>query len=423
VSFNPALPQPFKEAWREAYRYDTNDLPRLTMYQAPASGRLVAFVLESTRFSGGQSVDTAEYPFNGLWSSTRLNEKPQAITVRGFVRGDSYIAVRNELVEALRVPTSDEEPGYLELPLWGRFPVVVIDFEIEEAGQRNGQCSVSLSFTRAGVTIEERRQAEETADGQTDQAAEDLQAAAVEEFAQTLTEENLDTNTLAAAFGAIKGALLAIVGRVQGARAMLNAMSGAVTGITNLVAQGVRAPFDLANAAAAAAAGIVAGIMEIKNSAMDAAGGLRNIQAALMQFLSNNNYTSQAEALTAKQASTKAASENLYKTLSLCAASRLLVRAEDATYARAQGYWALLEALQDSVDQNSPATHQAVQALRIAASRELSARTLAAEKTRHIALPAPILYLAHYLSCEEELLRRLNAVADSFVMEGSLRYV
>jgi hypothetical protein len=204
---------------------------------------------------------------------------------------------------------------------------------------------------------------------------------------------------------------------------MLDAMSGAAAGIANLVAQGVRAPFDLANAAVSAAAGIVAGIMEINNSTMDASGGLRNIQAALMQFLSNNNYTSQADALTAKQASTKAASENLYKTLSLCAASRLLVRAGDATRARARGHWALLEALQDSVDQNSPATHQAVEALRIAASRELSARTLAAEQTRHVALPAPLLYLAHYLSCDADLLRRLNAVADSFVMEGSLRYV
>jgi hypothetical protein len=424
VSFSPALPQPYKEKWREAYRYDKDDSPRLSAYQPPVFFMLpVSFVLESLRVGSGQSVDTAEYPFHGLWSNTFLNEKPQVISVKGFIRGENYIVNRNALFEALRIATSDEDPGWLELPLWGRFPVVVTDYEVEEAGQRNGQCSVSITFTRAGVTIEERQQAGEITEGAADQAAAELQAAAAEEFAETLTEENLDTDALAAAFAAIKGALLAIAGRVQGARAMLNAMTGAVTQITNLIAQGVRAPLDLANAAFSAAAGIVGGVMEIKNSAMTAEGSLRNIQNALMQFLSNSTYASDTEALTVKQGATKAAAENLYKTMSLCAASRLLVRAEDATHARALGYWGLLENLQNSVDRNSPAMYQAVQALRIAASRGLSARALAAEQTRRVAAPAPVLYLAHYLSCDEELLRRLNPIADSFVVEGDLRYV
>jgi prophage DNA circulation protein len=133
VSFDPALPRPYKENWREAYRYDKDDSPRLSAYQAP-DGNPVPFVLDSVRLSGGQSVDTAEYPFFGLWSNTPLNEKPHAITVHGFIRGDAYIKNRNALIEALRMRTDDDTPGFLDMPLWGRFPVVVVSYDVEEKG-------------------------------------------------------------------------------------------------------------------------------------------------------------------------------------------------------------------------------------------------------------------------------------------------
>jgi hypothetical protein len=35
----------------------------------------------------------------------------------------------------------------------------------------------------------------------------------------------------------------------------------------------------------------------------------------------------------------------------------------------------------------------------------------------------PLLYLALYLGCDEDTLRRLNRIADSFVVEGSVIYV
>ena len=130
MSFDPSLPLPYKENWRQAYRYENSDLPRLSSYQAPAADP-VPFVQENIDLSGGLSVDIAEYPFFGYWSNTPLNEIPQKITINGFVRGDEYIKNRNALVEALRIVTSDDSPGFLELPLWGRFPVVVVNWNIK----------------------------------------------------------------------------------------------------------------------------------------------------------------------------------------------------------------------------------------------------------------------------------------------------
>ena len=424
MSFDPALPKPYSEDWREAYRYNETDPPRLSTYQAP-EGDPVSFVLDTIRFSGGQSVDTAEYPFFGLWSNTPLNEKPQAITVNGFIRGDSYIKNRNAFIEALRVKTDDDTPGFLDLPLWGRFPVVVISHDVEEKGQQNGQCSVSLTLTRAGVTTEERWQFEGAFEGKTDPAAGELEDAATDSFDKNL-KDNADSGVLAAGFGKLKESLIGVIGRIQGAASALDAMTNEVTGITGLVAQGVRAPRDLARALFSAAAGITAGVMEIKNSAGDTASRFRtrdNMANTLTQFLSAAGYRLDTEAVTVKQAATKAAAENLYRTMSLCAAARLLVRLETPTCQQAKNYWALYEKLEAGVNQSDPAMYRAIQNMRTAAAGELAARSLVTELVRHITVPVPLLYLARHLGCDNEKLRQLNKPADSFVMLGDIIYV
>jgi len=50
-------------------------------------------------------------------------------------------------------------------------------------------------------------------------------------------------------------------------------------------------------------------------------------------------------------------------------------------------------------------------------------RSLSSEATRRLAEAAPLLSLAHYLGCGEAVLRRLNSIADSFVVEGDVTYV
>jgi len=53
----------------------------------------------------------------------------------------------------------------------------------------------------------------------------------------------------------------------------------------------------------------------------------------------------------------------------------------------------------------------------------LSTRQLNSEMTRRLPVAAPILFLAHYLNCDDDTLRRLNSVADSFTVEGDVIYV
>jgi hypothetical protein len=436
VSFDPALPKPQSEDWRENYgfRYDKEALryrqsqePLLSTYQPPG-GDPVPFVFDGIRLSGGQSVDTAEYPFFGFWSNTPLNENPHAVTVNGFVRGDTYIKNRNALVEALRIRTDDDGPGFIDLPLWGRFPVVVVSWDVEEKGKENGQCSVSLTLTRAGVTAEERWKFEGGGHDfykKTEAEAARLEAAAVERFAETLGED-ADPGTLASAFGKFRTGLLGIIGRVQGSASALNGMTNAVTGITGLIAQGVRAPAELSRALFSASAAIIAGAMEIKNGGMDTwdyFSNPDNLGNMLVQFFSADNYRLDTEAATAKQVAAKKAAENLYRTMALCAAAQILVRLENPTYEKVKSYWTLYERLEAGVDLSSPAVYRAVQDMRTAAARELAARSLDAELVRHIGTPVPLLYLARYLGCDNETLRRLNRPADSFVMQGDVIHV
>ena len=53
---------------------------------------------------------------------------------------------------------------------------------------------------------------------------------------------------LAQGFGKITQKLQAIIGRIQGARNILNDMTNKINAITNLIAQGVRLPKELAQA-------------------------------------------------------------------------------------------------------------------------------------------------------------------------------
>jgi prophage DNA circulation protein len=424
MSFDPALPKPYKENWREAYRYDDDDTPRLSTYQPP-EGDPIPFVFDTFRLSGGQSVDTAEYPFFGFWSNTPINEKPQAITLNGFIRGDTYIKNRNAMIEALRVRTDDGNPGFIDLPLWGRFPVVVVSHDVEEKGQQNGQCSLSITLTRAGVTVEERWEFEGAFDGKTALAAEELKDVVITQFDQDM-KNNVDPETLAGAFGRLKGLLVGIVGRLQGAEATLNTMTSKVVGISNLIAQGVRAPKVLAQALFSAAGSIVTGVMEIKNSAAETSAYFttpENVKNAILQFLSAGSFRLDIDAVTVKQAATKDAVENLYYAMSLCAAGHLLVRLDEPAFQTASDFWAQYKNLEAGVNQTNPAVYRAVQNMRIAAVRELAARSLDAELVRRIDTPVPLLFLAHYLGCDNEKLRRLNRPADSFVMQGDIKYV
>jgi hypothetical protein len=486
AQFNAALPKPYKNNWKEAYRADTTESPRMASYRAPG-GEAIPFIRKSFRFSGGQSQDTAEYPFGGLWSNAYLNEKPQSLNIEGFLRGPTYISRRNRLIEALRIPTDDDTPGYIDLPFWGRFPVVVSDkYEVSEDSDEQGQCKVSITFTRAGVSITERaghagsdatRNTENTggnaagnaersggditgrtdalpsAANQLESATAQMEASAIENFAGELTEEKIDKVTFAAAFGHVKTELLSIIGRIQGAQTFLNAMTAEVPGIINLIDRGIRLPGEPAQTLFNAGASIVGGIKNIKNSVamygkmgnmtsfigISGSGGAEenetsgttapslpppdNEKNVLVLFLSAGTYTLPVEAATVSREATKAAIENLYKIMAFSVSAQLIANMDSLTYKKAGAYRRLMEKPADSINRENPNLYAAIRDMRIALSMELSSRELSREMTRTVSTAAPLLYPAYYLGCNEEKIRELNGVADSFVVKGDVIYV
>jgi hypothetical protein len=519
AQFDASLPAPYKDNWREAYRSDSSESPRMASYQAPG-GEAIPFVQKSFRFSGGQSQDTAEYPFGGLWSNEYINEKPQSLTVEGYLRGPAYIAMRNKLVEALRIPTNDDNPGSIDLPFWGRFPVVVDDnYEVSENTDEQGQCAVSISFTRAGVSITERSDSAPSADAQLENAAENLQTAAIDDFDSTLSGDRLDNATFATGFGQLKTTLLSILGRIQGAQTFLNSITNEIMSINRLINQGIRAPYQLAKALFNAGASIVGGIMEIKGSiAMygrmfnkvsngDSPGSNNstgsgtsragssvankpslplpdNEKNALVLFLLASTYTlngdengadsstggssgsgegsgangggenggggssggssgsgeesgangggdnsdgssggGPTESSVGSRDATKTAIENLYRTMAFLASARIIANMDSLTYQKAAAYWRLIQNLAESIDQENPAVYTVIRDMLGALARKLSERELSAELNRRVSIPAPLLYLAYYLGCDEGKIRELNSIADSFAVEGAVIYV
>lgn len=432
IKWEPELPNPSSTNWREAYgaklnesdkTYTQSDNPSKSSYQAPG-GSPVYFIYESMKLSSGYSVDTAEYPFFGLWSSTSLNEKPHGLTVSGCFRGDEFIKDRNNMINALRVSASDDEPGFLSLPLWGRFPVIVTEWSIDESAKEGGQSKINISFTRAGCPLPDRNELKISLRKSIPEAAEKLKNGAIKAYVKNMAD-SLDETTFITSFNLMKKKLIETVGRIQGAQKKLNEITNAVSGISNLLAQGIRAPKDLALSLFGSAAKIVSGVFEIRNAIEENIAFFRikhNEKNTLFCFLSEHKYASQIDAVTIKQAATKKEAENLYRTSALYAAALLIPGINSITYEKASNIFSLYDRLEKSIDLNDPDVYFAVSELRSAVSQSLIEQNLTEELSINVS-GMPLLALAHYLGVQENILRELNRIEDSFIVRGKINYV
>jgi len=416
--FDIALPSPYKDKWREAYRADKDDNPRLSSYQPP-NGEPIPFIYKDIEYSGGQSVDTAEYPFNGLWSNETLNQKPQSITVHGYLRGEYYLQQRSVFLAALIVRTSDDSPGFFDHPLWGRFKVVVDNYNVSETANENGQCELTLTLKRAGVSLETR--ALELSPKEIVKP-EDAALTAVKIFSKT----NFDIRMLLQAFGAIKARLLAITGILQLPQNILNGITNEITGISNLIAQGIQSPMLLAQAFVNACFSIATAIVSVGETAQTVGKYFsgQNNKKAVLNFLSASTWTPPIEAVTVLQNETKKSSENLYRTVSLCVAAEILISIDDnTTHDQMAGYWSLYTKLENSINLEAPDMYEAVADMRSALSLKLRQSDMSRELKKTIEKPVPLLFLSHYLCCDEEQLRGMNFIEDSLLVSGDVSYV
>ncbi|MDR0456695.1 MAG: DNA circularization N-terminal domain-containing protein [Treponema sp.] len=417
--FSIDLPVPYKEKWREAYRADKDDNPRLSSYQAP-DGNPIPFIYKSLDFSGGQAVDTAEYPFFGLWSNESLNHKTQALTVHGYLRGEYYLQQRTDLLEALTVSTSDDDPGFFDHPLWGRFKVVVESYNVTESANENGQCELTLTLKRAGVSLEARAQ---VLNSQELAKPENTARTACGIFAKI----NAEYKALLRGFGAIKALLLTVTSILQLPQNILNGITNEITGISNLIEQGIQSPEQLARALVNATFAIAAAVVSVRESAQSVEkyfSGRNNKRAALLNFLSARNVTLDVEAATIWQEETKKATENLYRTVSLCASAQIIMSMEeDTNRSQMEGYWALYSKLENSLNLEDPDMYQAIVEMRAALSVKLRQSGMSRELKKTLEESVPLLFLSHYLGCDEYKLRIMNSIDDSFVLSGEVSYV
>lgn len=452
LNFDSSLPRTYSDSWREAYG-QTNDTARLSSYQAPG-GQPVPFAYDSISLGSGQNVDTAEYPY-GFWSNTRLGEKPHSIKIKGHLIGEEYIKQRTALVSALQVVTDDDNFGVLDLPLWGRFGVVLISWNVDEDKEKTGLADISLEFVRAGFS--EKKQFERVSAfierQSVNGAVENLRNASVNAFSVAV-EKSKDVTTLSQGFAKLAVKLQSIVGRVQGDINTLNTMTNKIKGITNLIAQAVFSPRELAQAFVSASFGIVAGILEIKNAVAETAsyfmgedddGGSEssatllsekkekmsqdframNEKNALVQFLTATTYSLDEETITEQQYNTVSAIENLYKSVSFGVCAQLLTKIDpkSQTYESQSGFWTLFERLESSINKEYSALFATVEECRIACAEVLLSFSYDVELKRAIRKDMPLLDLAMYLDCDEDKIRTLNAVSDSFLIKGNIVYV
>jgi len=417
--FDISLPIPYKEKWREAYRSDKDDSPRLSSYQSP-DGEPIPFIYKNLEFSGGLKIDTAEYPFFGLWSNETLNQKIQTITVHGYLRGEYYLQQRINLLDALMITTSDDAPGFFDHPLWGRLKVIVENYNISEAANENGQCEISLTFKRAGASLEARARAISPYNLT---KPEDTAHAAVSIFAKI----NADFAVLSKGFEVIKSYLLPITCTLQLPQNILNGIVNEVSGIGNLISQGIQTPMIYAQALINSAFSIAAAAISIGESAQAVgkyfSGQNSNKKKALLNFLAAEKWTLPIDSATVQQEETKKSIENLYRTISLCTAAKIMSEMEEASRNQMDGYWALYSNLEDSINLDDPDVYKAVVEMRSALSAKLRQSAMSRELRRTVGSSVPLLFLSHYMGCDEDQLRAMNVIEDSFLISGELSYV
>lgn len=309
---------------------------------------------------------------------------------------------------------------------------------MSEKTDEQGQCALSITFTRAGVSVTDRvYQARTNPKEDITTGSKTLVEAVVKDFKEKVPE-TVDTGTLLSGFLTFLKFLLAVTGKVQAAKTKINALVNTVTGSMNLTAQIIRSPKDLAAALINAYEAVVAALAEIKNSLKwyDVSSGSDDSQVSfyptpdsnnekntLLMFLSVKDFSLDLPAETAAKQTAKRAMENLFRIAAFAAAARILASLDRAAYQKIRGYWNLLEQLEESIDKDNPIVYAALTELRIELSRELASRDLSSELTRCFSSPLPLLYLARYLGCDEERLRELNSIPDSFVIQGEVTYV
>lgn len=423
------LPTPPAVFWREAY-----DIKNLASYAAPNQKEVINFILDSVKLAGGQSVDVSEYPFYGFWSNNSLNEKSHTITIFGYLRGEKYIEKRQTLIEALRVETNDDSAGFIFLPLWGRFKVVITGWQVDESVAENGQCKIEINCNRAGESENERLKSNEYI------TSIQSEAEALKKISANKLSNNINTQVFIASITKSINAVSNVIASIQSNISSLNDISRAINTITAMIAQGVKTPAIIAETFSNLVGSVVNGIISVKDAAYESKDNTisfvsniasyfnidnnydteRTTKKAILQFINISNIDLESsEYIKNDEIEAVKATSNFIKLMSLYAVSLLLSELTE-TKDKLKNYLKLYESLDNSIDKNDAEIYAICESVKLSLIFTLENKNAKSKREIIFNNPQALLPLEKYLSCET--LRELNLIEDSFNIKDKVFY-
>lgn len=181
------------------------DKQKLAEKLQPASFRGVAFKVNASEIGAGRRTQLNEYPQRDKPYVDDLGRATREIGVTAFVVGDDYVELAKAVLGALEEPG----PGTLIHPWLGELTVSLKDLARVAFDHALGQAVIQMSFIESGELA--FPSSETSTQAASRKAAEKLEKASVESFAEKFGVNGFQDFVTAAATGNL-GKMLGIVG-------------------------------------------------------------------------------------------------------------------------------------------------------------------------------------------------------------------
>ncbi|HVL74710.1 MAG TPA: DNA circularization N-terminal domain-containing protein [Noviherbaspirillum sp.] len=182
----------------------------------PASFRGVPFEVESDDATFGRRVQVHEYPHRDQPYVEDLGRAAREMNITAFLVGPDYMDKRDRLLAAIE----EAGPGTLIHPWYGERKVCIREpASVSHSTRNGGMCVISLAFVEAGeLAFPEAR---DSHGAQSLIAADALQAAAIDDFAESFSVDQMPAFVTSDALSVFGGGLGNIESALGSARGLL----------------------------------------------------------------------------------------------------------------------------------------------------------------------------------------------------------
>jgi prophage DNA circulation protein len=374
----------------------------------PGKFREAHFFTKSVQTQVGRRVALHEYPQRDTLYPEDLGLKADQFTIEALIIGPDYFIARDALIAALKQPG----PGTLIHPYYGQRTVVLASpARISESSGEGGLARFSLDFVDAGANTEPSSRQDTR--GAVEIAADDALLAVAADFCETFDVAGLPDFAYACALD-LAGDLLKALSAARRALAPDMSALADYQAMLSRASAGVKTLIRAPTAYAQETQGLIGALQVLSRTPGPAITAYRG----LMDF-GEAPPVAVTTPVRQRQASNQAAQIDLVRRSALIEAARASSRIEVETYDRAVALRDELAArLDDQASGNrdqgskpngvglapdachlSPDLYQALTALRVALSRDLSGRAIDAPRLSSVTLPMtlPALVCAYRL--------------------------